>query len=98
MGDVVKWGLLIAGALLIIGLIISLPFVKFISPSEFSSALSNVITIAGSGFKFARGFINNLFLPFGRSAITGIMIWLLGKWAVSLSIKIATWVYHYIFK
>lgn len=98
MSDVVKWGLLVAGAVVLLGLILALPFVDFIDFGEFSAALTNVVNIAGGSFKFARGLINNFFLPFGRYIITGLMIWLIGKWVVMVAIKIAAWIYHFIFK
>lgn len=98
MSDVVKWALLVAGAIVLIGLILALPFVDFINFEEFSAALTNVVSIAGGAFKFARGLLNNFFLPFGRTIITGVMIWLVGKWAVMVAIKIAAWIYHFIFK
>lgn len=98
MSDAVKWGLLVAGAVIIIALIVALPFVEFIDLAEFSAAITNIVSIAGSAFRFGRGLINNLLLPFGRTVASGIMIWLIGKWAITVTIKISTWIYHYIFK
>lgn len=98
MSDVVKWGLLVAGALVLLSLILALPFVEFIDFSEFSAALANVVSIAGDAFKFARGLLNNFFLPFGRKILTGLMVWLLAKWAIMIAIKIVVWIYHFIFK
>lgn len=98
MSDIAKWALLVAGAIAFIALILALPFVEFINLDEYISALSNVITIAGDAFTFARGLTNNFFLPFGRKIITGLLIWLIGKWALQIAIKIGAWVYHFIFK
>ena len=98
MSDAVKWGLLVAGALAIIALIVALPFVDFINLEQFSLAITNIVGVAGSAFRFGRGIINNLLLPFGRTVASGIMIWLVGKWALVITIRIATWIYHYIFK
>lgn len=98
MSDVVKWALLVAGAVVLVGLILALPFVDFINFSEFSVALTNIVNIAGGAFKFARGLLNNFFLPFGRSVVTGLMVWLIGKWAIMTAIKIAAWIYHFVFK
>ena len=98
MADAVKWALLVAGAIVLIGLIVALPFVDFIDFAEFSSALANVVGIAGGAFRFARGLVNNFFLPFGRTVLTGLMVWLLGKWAIMIAIKIVAWIYHFIFK
>lgn len=98
MGDVVKWGLLVAGAVVLIGLVLALPFVDFIDLGQFGDALANVVSIAGGAFEFARGLLNNFVLPFGRTVITGLMYWLLGKWAITITIKIGAWIYHFIFK
>ena len=98
MGDVVKWTLLVVGALAFLALILNLPFVQFINPGEFVGALTNIVTVCSQAFTFARGLINNFFLPFGRTVITGLMIWLFGKWALQISIKIGAWIYHFIFK
>lgn len=98
MSDIAKWALLVAGAVALIALIMALPFVEFINLEEFSAALSNVVNIAGDAFLFGRGLINNFLLPFGRTVASGLMFWLFGKWAITISIKIGAWVYHFIFK
>lgn len=98
MSDIAKWALLVAGALVIIGLIVALPFVEYINVSEFSSLISRLVDVVGDGFNFARGLINNFLTPFGRTVLTGLLIWLFAKWAIMISIKISVWVYHFIFK
>lgn len=98
MSDIAKWVLLVGGAAIFIALILQLPFVEFINLEEFTTALTNIVTVAGDAFVFARGLINNFFLPFGRKIITGLLIWLIGKWALQIAIKIGAWVYHFIFK
>lgn len=98
MSDIAKWALLVAGIIVLIGLILALPFVDFINVDEFAGALANVVNIAGGAFVFARGLINNFLLPFGRTVVTGLMYWLLGKWAITIVIKITSWAYHFIFK
>lgn len=98
MSDIAKWTLLVAGALALIALILALPFVEFINLDEFTAALSNVVSIAGGAFQFGRGLINNFFLPFGRTVASGLIWWLIGKWAITITIKITAWIYHFIFK
>lgn len=71
MSDVAKWALLVAGAVLIIGLIVALPFVQFIDAGQLSAAVSNIVSIAGDAFRFGRGLINLFLLPFGRKVVTG---------------------------
>lgn len=98
MSDVVKWALLGAGVVLLIGLVAALPFVEFINFGEFGSAVSNIISVAGGLFASARGLINCFLLPFGRNVLTGLLVWLFGKWAIMISIKTVAWVYHFVFR
>lgn len=98
MSDVAKWALLVAGAVLIIGLIMALPFVQFIDAGQLSAAVSNIVNIAGDAFRFGRGLINLFLLPFGRKVVSGLMIWLIGKRVLPVAIKIGAQVRHYIFK
>lgn len=98
MSDVVKWGLLTAGLIALVVGVMSLPFVGFIDLGEFGAALDNIISVAGGAFQQARGLINCFLLPFGRTLLTGIMGWLFGKWAITIGIKIVSWVYHFVFR
>lgn len=98
MSDIAKWALLAAGAVALIALIMALPFVEFINVGEFSSAISSVVSIAGDALMSARKLINNLFSPFGRVVLSGLLMWLFGKWAMMIGIKISAWIYHFIFK
>lgn len=98
MSDAIKWALLVAGAVVIIGLIVALPFMDFMNVGEFADLIQGLVNIAGNGFVFARGLINNFLTPFGRTALTGLMVWLFGKWAIMIAIKISVWAYHFIFK
>lgn len=98
MSDIAKWALLVAGAVALIALIMALPFVNFINVGEFGNSLSTVVSIAGDALLQARKLINNFFSPFGRGVLTGLLIWLVGKFAILNSIKIVSWIYHFIFK
>lgn len=98
MSDAIKWALLVAGAVVIIGLIVALPFMDFMNVGEFAELIQGLVNIAGNGFVFARGLINNFLTPFGRTALTGLLVWLFGKWAIMIAIKISVWAYHFIFK
>lgn len=98
MGDAIKWAALAAAGVAIVVLIMLLPFNDFLNFEELGSAISNVVSIAGKAFAFGRGLINNLLLPFGRTVASGLMIWLIAKWALMIAIKIATWAAHFIFK
>lgn len=98
MSDIVKWGLLVAGAVAALAAVLALPFVEFIDSSQLAAVVANIATIAGGAFRFGRGLINCFLTPFGRSLLTGVMVWLIGKRVVLVSIKVGTWVKHYIFK
>lgn len=98
MSDIVKWGLLAAGAIALIALIVALPFTQYLNTVQLGSMISAVIDIAGDALYTARGLVNNFLHPFGREILTGIMLYLLGRWVVTLTIKITAWIYHYVFK
>ena len=98
MSDAIKWGLLVAGALLVIGLIVALPFTNFIDLSALTNNINGLVYYAGDSFRAARGFINNFFTPFGRTVLSGLMFYLVGRWIITMTIKLTVWVYHFIFK
>lgn len=98
MSNIIKWALLGAGAVLIIGLIMALPFVGFIDFQEFGNGLTDIVEVCGDFFISARGLINSFLTPFGRGLLTGLLIWLFGKWAITVSIKTVVWVYHFVFR
>ena len=98
MSDVAKWALLVAGALVLLGLVLSLPFVEYINLEQLTKILATITEIAGDSFRFARGLVNLFLLPFGRKILTGLIVWLVGKWAILMTIKTGAWIYHFIFK
>lgn len=98
MGDVVKWGLLVAGIVLLISLIAGLPFLEFMNLGELTGAISSLVSLCGDAFKFARGLINNFLTPFGRTAATGLIFWVICKPFILQAIQYIVMVYHYIFK
>lgn len=98
MGDVVKWGLLVAGIVLLIALVMELPFLEFMNIEELTGAVATVVGICGEAFRFGRGLINNFLTPFGRSAATGLIFWVICKPFIMQAIQYIVMVYHYIFK
>ena len=64
MSDIVKWGLLTAGLIALIGLVMALPFVGYIDLGQFGAAVNNIVNVAGDFFQSARGLINCFLLPF----------------------------------
>ena len=98
MGDVVKWGLLVAGIILLISLVSALPFLDFMNLDELTGAIATVVSICGDVFRFARGLINNFLTPFVRGAATGLIFWVICKPFILQAIQYIVMVYHYIFK
>lgn len=98
MSNAVKWALLAAGAVALIALVVALPFNQYIDMGQFGTLLTRLTVLAGDGFKNARGLINNFLTPFGRNVLTGLMVYLFGKWAITVAIKTVTWVYHFVFR
>lgn len=98
MGEFVKWGLLVAGAVALIALIVALPFMEFLNVGELSNQIGVVVTYCGSFFANARGLINIFLAPFGRTVLSGLIGYFMTKWIIKLGIKITAWIYHFIFK
>lgn len=98
MGEFVKWGLLVAGAVALIALVVSLPFMEFLNIGELSTQIGVVVSNCGSFFANARGLINMFLAPFGRTVLSGLIGYFMTKWILKLGIKITAWIYHFIFK
>lgn len=98
MSNIVKWALLVAGAVAIIGMIMALPFASYLNTTELGVAIGNIADICGGAFYNARGLLNLFLLPFGRTVLTGLIAYLFTSWIVKLGIKITVWIYHFIFK
>lgn len=98
MGDIVKWGLLVAGIVILIAMVMELPFLDFLNVEELTGAVASVVSLCGSAFQFARGLINNFLTPFGRTAATGLIFWVICKPFIMQAIQYLVWIYHYIFK
>ena len=98
MSDVLKWTLLIAAAAAVIALIVGLPFLGFIDGQAFAEMIDEFVSLAGGAFQFGRGLINNFLTPFGRSCLSGILFWIIGKWVITFTIKAFSWATHFLFK
>ena len=99
MSDTVKWLILGAAFVAIIsGVIMAVPVLQYMDVTVFNGAISTLVQYAGNSFIFARGLINNLLSPWARSAVSGLMIWFVGKTFFVWGLKVATWAYHWIFK
>lgn len=98
MSNAIKWALLTAGAVLLVGLVLALPFVDVINFGELSGAVSNLISVSGGALQSAKGIVNCFLSPWARGVLTGVIYYEIAKFAITISIKITTWVYHFIFR
>ena len=98
MSNAIKWALLAAAAIGLIALVNALPFVNFIDSRGFSESLTTIMMTVSNGFYKARCLLNNFLSPLGRNILSGLLFWIMGKWAIMNAIKIGAWVYHFIFK
>ncbi len=98
MSNAVKWALLAAGLIALIALIMALPFVGLIDYGELANSVSAVTSAAGNALYAGRCIVNNFLSPTGRTIFSGLLMYLCCKWAVTIAVKIAAWVYHFIFR
>lgn len=98
MSDIAKWGICLAAAMGALGTILSFPILLYINVPVFQSALDVILAYMGDALLFGRGLINNFLSPWSRSAVSGLMMWLLGKQFMTYSLKISVWAYKWIFK
>lgn len=98
MGEMAKWAILAAIIITIISMCVAFPITQYMNLGVYTEALADLVNYAGNAFIFARGLINNFLSPWARSALTGLMIWLIGKWLLTYTLKVLVWVYHWLFK
>lgn len=98
MSNIVKWGLLAAAVVALVALIVALPFNDYISSSNFSEAVNVIINYLGKYLKFGRALLNNFLNTWGRTALTGLIAYSFTKFFITLSIKVGSWVYHFVFR
>lgn len=99
MSDIIKWGLLVAGFLIIVALIVALPISDGIDFDALNEGITIIVDTLGDYLKTARGFLNNLVLPnIGVTILSATIAWLFLKLPLRYSIRLTIKVYHYIFK
>jgi hypothetical protein len=97
VSDVVKWALLVAGALIVIAAIV-IPLSGAIDLSALSTALGNLTTQLSSYLYFGRCLLNNFLLPAARPLASVVIVFEFTKWFVLLGVRIVSAIYHWIFK
>lgn len=98
MGEFAKWAILVAGALIIISIIFSFPFVEGIDLQEFSANVTGFLTNVSDYLIVGRGIINNFLTPVGIHIFTITIGWVLGRKFITTTLRILVSVYHFIFK
>ena len=98
MSNAVKWALLAAGAVLLVGMVLSLPFIDVINFGELSGAVGNLLSVCGGALQSAKGILNCFLTPWARGVLSGVIYYEIAKFAITISIKITTWIYHFIFR
>ena len=97
MSDVVKWALLVAGALVVIAAIV-IPLSGAIDLSALTTSLNSLLQIMSPYIRFGRCLFNNLLLPVGRPIASVVIVFEFTKWFVLLGVRIVSAIYHWIFK
>lgn len=98
MSDVVKWGILVAGLVAIVAMILLLPIFDAININALTESISGITQTAAGALQSARGIINFFLLPVGRPILTVVIAWLFSKRLVLWSVQILSKVYTWIFK
>lgn len=98
MSDAIKWGILVAGIIICIGLVVGAGFTGYISGDVVADGVSIILTYCGTALKYGRGLINNFFFPSAYPIVTFSIWWIVLKPIVTFGIKITVSIYHYIFK
>lgn len=98
MSDIAKWGLLAAGAALIIAAIIGLPIYAAINIPALGNVLSQFLSIITPYVGFARGLINFMVLPVAIPVLDIIIAYVIMRPILLFGIKITKIGYTWIFK
>lgn len=98
MGNAVKWALLAAGVVALIALIVAFPISQYIDTSVFKNAITSFAKVIENYITPARGFINFFLSDWAVTALSGLLIWILGKRFIFFAVKIAINIYHFIFR
>lgn len=98
MSDAIKWGLLVAGIVAVIALVVAIGFGNYILTDTFIEACETVVSYSSKALANARGLINNFFFKEALPVVTFSIGWILLKPFTTFSIKLIVSIYHYIFK
>lgn len=97
MSDIARWGIFLAAAITIIGIVVAFPIMDYMDLGVFQSGIDTILSVMGDALIFGRGLINNFLSPWARTAASGLMCWFLGKWFLTYTIRITVWAYKWVF-
>lgn len=98
MSDAIKWGLLVAGIIAVIALVLAIGFQNYILVDTFVNACNQLVSIANGYLIMFRRLINNFFFPEVLPVVTFSLWYLILKPFLTFTIKVTVSIYHYIFK
>lgn len=98
MSDIAKWGLLVAGMVAMIALLLAIPLFADLDIAVISSTISTFTGVISPHIGFARGLINFLVLPQVIPLINAILLYVITKPLVIGAIHITRGIYSWIFK
>lgn len=100
MSDAVKWALAAAIVIGLIATIITFPFVSLLPESaiELGGYFSTLNDYAGNLFYQVRGLINMFLTSFGIKLLNVLIVYFFTSWIMKITVKITSWVFHFIFK
>lgn len=100
MSDIAKWALLVTAVLALIVIVLTMPFAKFLptGAQQITVYIDEIVTLCSGFFYTARSLINIFLFESARSVLSGLIVYLFAKWIITISVKITTWIFHFIFK
>lgn len=98
MSDIAKWALLIAGFVLIMTIVMSLPIMDALNPTMVVSSIGGFLSIAGDFLQSARGIINNFLTPAGVATLNICIYWVVGRAFLTWTLNLTLGAYRFIFK
>ncbi len=97
MGDLVKWGLLIAGIVILVAMVLQLPIFA-VDLGAFGDGIAAILDVCGDALVFARSVVNLFLTDWGATILTGLLVWIFLRWLLIKNIGTIIAVYNYLFR
>ena len=106
MSDAVKWALAASITLALLITVLTFPFVSLLpeGATELKNILDSLVAnrddITSFGYYLyqARGFLNMFLTSFGIKLLNVLIVYFFTSWILKITIKITSWIFHFIFK